>query len=184
MRNKQCFSLLFLLLTALGLFAQNTPERYAAKIARTSLIWPGITSRNETCGLQYIRSSQQINLVVYPSAFQWTNPNHNRVFLEQYMDATNHKSAHFDGTVTIQGDNNLDNPGVRNIVCQGNWTIKGISVPGTLSGRLEVVRAREIRISVNGQIQLNQFSIQPGDRSILDLPNATQVEISGALPGY
>jgi hypothetical protein len=184
MKQLLCLSLLLFFLSFHRVQAQTPPERYAGKIARTTLNWPGLNVRNESCGLQFIRSNQQLNLVIYPSAFQWTNPDQMRAFLEQYMDESNHKSAHFDGAVTIQGDTNLENAGSRTIVCQGLWTIKGISVPGTLTGTLEVVRPGEVRISANGAIQLNQFTIQPGDRSVLDLPDLTQVEVFGVLPGF
>lgn len=181
-------SFAFILLLALSLFsnsiaAQQTHERFATKIARTSLLWPGLNTRNEACGIQFINSSSQINLVIYPSNFQWNDPAQGRAFLEQYLDEANHKSAHFDGTVTIVGERNLTIPGTRSISCQGNWTLKGSSRPGTLAGTLEVIRPGEIRVTLSGAFSLDQWGIIPQDRSVLDIPSITQVEVFAVLPG-
>lgn len=163
--------------------AQQSHERYASKTALTRLQWPSLNTRNETCGLQFINQSTQLNLVIYPSAFQWGDQPQRQAFLDQYLDETNHKSAHFDGTVTIIGERNLAITGSRTISCQGNWTWKGNTRPGTLSGTLEVISPDEIRIILNGSFMLDQFGINPQDRSVLDLPDNTQVQISGTLPG-
>jgi hypothetical protein len=130
-----------------------------------------------------IPGTNQLNLVIYPSAFSWSNPAQRNAFLTEYLDETNHKSAHFDGTMTLQGEQNLEIPGVRNVSCQGNWTWKGTSISGILTGTIDVIRPGEIRFNLTGGFSLDQFGIQPVNRTILDLSNATQVQVTANIPG-
>lgn len=186
MRTPLSLLLPFLLLFFLqsGLLAQRAPERYAAKNAAVTLNWPGITTRNDQCGLQYMTASHQFNLVIYPGNFVWTDPAQRTAFLQQYVDEAQFKSAHFDGTLTLQGNPDLTIPGSYPVSCQGSWTWRGQAANGILNGTLEVVRAGEIRLNLNSSIALDQFGIQPQDRSTLNLPNATAVQIVAVLPGF
>ncbi len=177
------FCLLLLFSSLHFSYGQQSFSRYAAKNARTTLQWPGLSSQNASCGLQLIPGTNQLNLVIYPSAFSWSDTAQRNVFLTEYMDDTNHKSAHFDGIMTFQGEQNLEIPGVRNVSCQGNWSWKGISIPGTLTGTIDVIRTGEIRFNLVGGFSLSQFGIQPVNRSILDLPNATQIQVTAIIPG-
>jgi hypothetical protein len=165
-------------------YGQQSFSRYAAKNVRTTLQWPGLSSQNESCGLQLIPGTNQVNLVIYPSAFSWTDPAQRNAFLTEYMDDANHKSAHFDGTMTWQGEQNLEIPGIRNVSCQGNWTWKGVSNPGTITGTIDVIRPGEIRFNLMGGFSLNQFGIQPVNRSVLDLSNSTQIQVTAIIPGF
>jgi hypothetical protein len=183
MKVYSLFCLLLLLFSSHSSFSQQTFSRYAAKNARTTLQWPGISSQNETCGIQLIPASNQFNLVIYPSGFAWSDPNQRNAFLTEYMDESNHKSAHFDGVFTLQGEQNLEIVGLRNVTCQGNWTWKGISIPGSINGTIDVIRPGEIRFNLTSGISLDQFGIQPSNRALLDLPNNTQVQITGFIPG-
>lgn len=175
---------LFLLFLQSGLYAQRVPERYAAKNVAVTLNWPGISSRNDQCGLQYMTASRQLNLVIYPGNFIWADPAQRTAFLQQYVDEPQYKSAHFDGTLTFQGNPDLTIPGSHPVTCQGNWTWKGQSSNGMLTGTLEVVRAGELRLNLTSNIALDQFGINPQDRSTLNLPNATSVQIVAVLPGF
>lgn len=185
MNTLSCLILPFLLLLLrTDLTAQRTPERFAAKNAAVTLSWPGITTLNDQCGLQYMTASHQLNLVIYPGNFVWTDPAQRTAFLQQYVEEAQHKSAHFDGTLTLQGNPDLTVPGSHPVSCQGSWTWRGQTANGILNGTLEVVRAGEIRLNLNSSIALDQFGINPQDRSTLNLPNATSVQIVAVLPGF
>jgi hypothetical protein len=178
------FTLAFLFLT-MQLQAQSISSRYATKAASTTLSWTGsapVSAVNSQCGLQYIPQDQQINLVIYPSLLTWPRPEEAQAFMREYVDEAQFRSAHFDGTLTLPGNPNLQQPGTYIATASGLWTWKGQTAQGTLTGTLEVLSQNGIlKCNLNGNFQLNDFNIQPNQRDILDLPNLTQVHIVADL---
>jgi hypothetical protein len=165
--------------------AQPIAARYATKAASTTLTWsgnPSIEAINAQCGLQYIPQSRQINLVLYPSGLQWDRPEQRLAFMEEYVEEAQFRSAHFDGILNLPGNPDLSQPGTYIATASGTWTWKGQAASGTLSGTLTVFAPNNhIRCSLSGDLQLNDFNIQPLQRNTLDLPSATRVTISGEM---
>jgi len=180
-----CLTLAFLILPTTQLRAQSISSRYATKAASTTLSWngsPPLNAVNSQCGLQYIPQDQQINLVIYPSLLVWPMPEQAQAFMHEYVDEAQFRSAHFDGTLTLPGNPNLNQPGTYIATASGLWTWKGQTAQGTLSGTIEVVSQSGIlKCNLNGNFQLNDFNIQPNQRNILNLPNLTQVQIEADL---
>jgi len=180
-----------ILLLLLALFftsyigAQTVAARYATKAASTTLTWtgnPNISAINAQCGLQYIPQSHQINLVLYPSSLQWNSPEQRLAFMEDYVAEAQYRSAHFDGTLTLPGNPDLSQPGTYIATASGTWNWKGQAAPGNLSGTVTVLAPHgHIRCTLSGDLQLNDFNIQPLRRNTLDLPSATRVDISGEM---
>jgi len=178
-------TLVFLLLSSTHLQAQSISSRYATKAASITLSWnvnPPLSAVNSQCGLQYIPQDQQINLVLYPSLLAWPRPEEAQAFMREYVDEAQFRSAHFDGTLTLPGNPNLQQPGTYIATASGLWTWKGQTAQGTLTGTVEVLSQNGIlKCTLNGNFQLNEFNIQPNQRDILDLPNLTQVHIVADL---
>lgn len=178
------FTLAFLFLT-MQLPAQSISSRYATKAASTTLSWAGsapVSAVNSQCGLQYLPQNQQINLVIYPSLLTWPRPEEAQAFMQEYVDEARYRSAHFDGILTLPGNPDLSQPGIYLASASGQWTWKGQTAQGTLTGTIEVLPQNGIlKCTLNGNFELNAFQIQPSQRNILDLPSLTQVAIVADL---
>jgi hypothetical protein len=178
------FSFLLLLsVTIPQLFSQT--QRFASKATLLELSWAGSTpsrAQQPQSGLQ-ILGDRSLNFVAYSQGFEFTPNTNQSTFNQEYLKPTTFQDLHWDGTFTVEsGPQVLSIVGSRNVRCVGSWSRNGFQHTAELTGTLITQPNGQLQVDLTGNFLLDPLGFTPSTRAVLDLPQSTQVRITGSLP--